>query len=151
MTLNEAQMKELRKAKLLAIVLLLVAPVVFFFVTFIIDVPEQLGGQVDMMMYILLIFAVLQPLFYPVIERFQLSNFRASHASKMTPEKLFLTLTIIRLALIESPFIYGLMIYIISGLRTPIIYFYLIGYAWTALGWPRQSQLERIIEKANRP
>lgn len=151
MILNEAQEKELRKGKLLAVILLIVAPVVYLLVTFIVKVPEQLGGQIDIMLYILLIIAAAQPLVYPVIKRIQLSNFRASRTTKMTPEKLFLTLTIIRLALIESAFIYGIVVYFISGLKTPIIYFYLIGYVWAALGWPRRSQLERFVERANRP
>ena len=74
------------------------------------------------MFYILLILALVQPLIIPFIEKFQISNFRKNLKSKMTPEQLYFSVSIIKYTFVESIYIYGLVTYLVSNDHNLIYY-----------------------------
>jgi Na+/melibiose symporter-like transporter len=146
---DEAKLAWFRQIRLFAIAFLIVAPLIYLVVAYLVPMPRQEGGQVDMMLYILLIVAVFHPSVVNLIERFQVSSYRKSTQSAMTPENLFMTLSIIKFAFVESIYIFGLVVYFVSGSMTAMLYFYPIGIAWTIFYWPKQSGYENFVQRTD--
>lgn len=144
--LNDDYEKEFKKSKLLAAILLIGAPFAYLLLAYLIKVDVKSGGEVDMLFYILLIMAIVQPAVAPLVERFHLKRYRSSSASKMSPGQLFTSISIIKFALVEALYIYGLVVYIISGDTTRMLLFYPVGAIWSAVYWPRRSRWERFFQ-----
>lgn len=131
----------------LAIAILVIAPLVYLVVGLVISPPERTGGEYDIMFYILLIVALVEPLFLPLIERFQLASFRRNTRTRMLPEQLWITVSITKMAVVESIYVFGLVVYLLSGDFLRLMLFYAIGMIWSAVYWPRESQAQRFQQK----
>jgi len=132
---------------IMAIMLLIVAPIIFYLISTMLTTSLTAGGEIKLMFYILLILALVQPLIVPVIERTQISNYRKNLKTKMAPEQLYLTVSIIKFTFVESIYIYGLLTYLVSNQQNLIYYFYVIGVIWTLIYWPRKTKFEEFITK----
>ncbi len=132
---------------LLAYAMLVAAPLVNVFVAYIAKIARQGGGEHEMMLYILLILSVFQPLTVKFIERFHITNYQKAEETKMPPENLFTTLSVIKFAFIEAIYLYGLVVYLLAGNLTWMLYFYPIGIAWTFVYWPRQSTFKNFLNR----
>ena len=149
MQLDEAQLKEFNKSRLLALVIGVVAPILYLVIAHQMKTRVgQPGGHTDMVFYILLVVACLEPLLIPLIERFQLSAYRSKNHGTMSPAQLATSMVIIRMAVVASAFIYGLVSFILSGELTRMYYFYPIGAVWMVVHWPRRDKYAQFIEKA---
>ena len=131
----------------LAIAILVVAPLVYLVVGQVMSPPARSGGEYDIMFYILLIVALVTPTFLPLIERFQIRLYRRHTTSRMSPEQLWVTVCIIKMALVESIYLFGLVVYLLSGDFLRLMLFYAIGVIWAAVYWPRQSQAQRFQQR----
>lgn len=139
--------------RVVAAALGIVAPALFLVIATLIH-PERspIGetgaeGSTDMVFYLLLILGALDPLVVPLIERFQISNWRRLPRGR-TAEQLFFNLVIIRMAFVEATFIYGFVVYLLTGDLMRMLMFYPLGLIWLAIYWPRREKYERFIEAA---
>ncbi|MFH2050210.1 MAG: hypothetical protein ABIJ12_12265 [bacterium] len=145
---TEAEEKEFRKTKILAMAFLILAPLVYILlVSFVIKPAANFEPKQDFIFYILIIISISQPMAYSLIERLQVSNFKKTTITGMTTEKLYTTLSIIKFAFVESIYIYGLVDYILSGDKFHFLIFVVIGVCWSALVWPRRDKFESFLMK----
>ncbi|MEW6410843.1 MAG: hypothetical protein AB1483_00055 [Candidatus Zixiibacteriota bacterium] len=135
------------KIRMIAVAMLVVAPIIYLGMTYVIKAAGQQGGQIEMMFYILLAVAIIEPAMAIFIERFQISSFKASQQSQMTPDNVFFTMSVIKFAFVEMSYLFGLVVYLLSGDRASMLYFYPIGIAWTFVYWPKKSTYESFIQR----
>lgn len=145
--LDEKKQAVLKLVVVLAYAMLVAAPLVNLFVAYLATIAGQQGGEVKMMLYILLILSVFQPAAAKFIERFQINSYKRAEQTKITPENLFTTISVIKFAFIEGIYLYGLVVYLLSGNLNWMLYFYPIGIAWTFAYWPRQSTFESFLNR----
>ncbi|MCK4858270.1 MAG: hypothetical protein KAT58_09900 [candidate division Zixibacteria bacterium] len=141
--------REFKKSKALAIALLVVAPVVYLLVACMIQIDPRTGGEVDMLFYVLMIVAMVQPAAALLIKRFHLNRYRPDGTSRMSPGQLFTSISVIEFILVESVYIYGLVVYIITGHMMRMLSFYPVAVIWSVIYWPRRSawdKFSRVIE-----
>jgi len=137
--------KQFTKARFVALAMLAVAPAVYLVVAWILQMPFKTGGEIDLMFYILLIVAMVQPAAVIVIERHQVNAYRARGSAPMTPSQLLFSIMIIKAAIVEAVFLYGLIVYLLSGDMLRMLWFYPIGAAWTVIYWPRREKWNSLI------
>ena len=137
---NEEQTAQLKLVKLFAFFMLVVFPVIYFFVAFYVKVPLKTGGEQEMLFYILLIVGMVQPVVLPFIEKIHIKNYRKNKNSAMSPSQLYTTISIIKMAMVEAVYLYGLVVYFLSGDLTKMLYFYPVGIIWTIIYWPRREK-----------
>ncbi len=162
--------KDYKRSTLLALIFFIMGPLAYLIVTHFAHIEITANGQNDILFYILLILAVIYPIAIPLIENFQIKlyhknisetnapNLSMSVLSKTkskqaTPSGLYLILFIIKGSFIESSFIFGLVVYLVSGDITRMLYFYPIGIAWSLIHYPTKPRYEKFLEKvkANEP
>ena len=147
MDANQLYSKELKRTKFFALALLVAAPVIYLIIALATNIPVKTGGEHDMMFYILLIVAVVQPTTLGPIEKFQIKNYRRSFQSIMNPVQLFTTINILKFAMIETIYIFGLMVYLVSGNLTGMLIFFPVGIAWSFVHWPGDSTLTQFQQR----
>ncbi len=143
----------LRIARILAVGIMGLAPLVFIAFAFAVSPPSSIDpGGAKMLLYILLMVAIITPLLYQVIERSRISTYKMlGDKSKMTPGQMYLTLQIIRFALTESIFIFAVIVYFVTGRQDWFWDFYPIGIVWVVLAWPTRSKFETFMQKVQMP
>lgn len=147
MVWDEEKQSRFRIIRIVGYASVVAAPLIYLAIASIIKRPLQEGGEHDMMMYILLIVGVVQPLVAKFIEHFQITSYRNNEKSKMTPDNVYFTMSLIKFAFIECIYIYGLVVYLVSGNFTSMLYFYPIGIVWTFIYWPKKSGYEEFIKR----
>lgn len=142
--------KQYAMIKIIAIALLVVAPVVYILIANVVPAPETAEPNfADLMFYILLIMSAVQPMILPFLEKSNLKVYM-NQISKPAPIQFFKTISIIKAAFVESIFIYGLVVYFISGDINRMYYFYPIGIIWVTIIFPTKSRCEAFLEKVER-
>ena len=150
MPVGDTRGAQYRLAVTLAALMLVVAPLFYFFIAmFISSQPIETTTGVDFLLYLLLIVGIVQPAAGFFIERYQVSNYRKSSELSAKFGQLYVTLTIIKLSFVEAIYIYGLVIFLITRQFTEMLYFYPIGIIWTAVFWPRRDRFERFIAQGS--
>ena len=146
--INEAQEKEFSKTKILALAILIIAPLIYIILVYYILKPaDNFGPKQEFIFYIFIVLSIVQPLAYNFIERIQISNFKRTAITRMTSEKLYTTFSIIKFAFVESIYIYGLVEYILTGDKFHFLIFVIIGLCWTAFVWPRREKFVSFLMK----
>ncbi|UCD63632.1 MAG: hypothetical protein JSW34_12950 [Candidatus Zixiibacteriota bacterium] len=147
MYLDEQRQARFKTVRLIAYAMLGAAPLIYIVIAYLLSIPARHGGEQQMMLYILLIVAIVQPSVVKFIERFQVTGYQKNTQSQMTPDNLFFTLSIIKFAFVETIYIFGLVVYLVSGNLDWMLYFYPVGIGWTLVYWPRQSNYERFLQR----
>ena len=149
---SESALKRFRLVNLLALFMLVIAPVIYLVVAY--AIPEKQAAPepgTKLMFYGLLVIGIVEPVMYPLIERFHLKQAPAARDRKMMVEQLYVTLSIIKMALIEAIYIYGLVAYLITYEMDKMLYFYPIGIIWSAIYWPTRDRFERFLSRGDMP
>jgi hypothetical protein len=133
----------------MAFVFMVAAPLTYLAVIFLVAVPEGASAADGTVLNILLLLAIIQPAVCPFIERNRVAGYKLSQPSPavMAPSQLLFTLTLIKFAFVEAVYIYGLVVYFLSGDPFPVLYFYAVGIVWSVIYWPRPSTVERFFKK----
>ena len=147
---NVINLDQFRTARIITLAMLIFLPLVFLLVMYIVEIQEQTGGQIEMMQYILLIVGMLQPLTILIITRVQIQFWQKSVLEKKTPASLFLSLALIKLSMIVAIYIYGLVVYFLSGDMIKALYFYPIGMAWSVVYWPTRDRFENFVNRLSK-
>lgn len=146
-TIDDAARLQLKTSQFMALAMFVAAPIIYLGVGYFIDIQPMAGHEGQLVFYILFIVAMAQPLVLPIIEKAQIRSFRSNPRSQMTPAQLFLTVNIIKFAMVESIFLYAIVVRILLGDFNNMLYFYAVGIIWAAVYWPRMSALEKFLEK----
>ena len=145
--ISTAKSNQLSLIRMIAIAMLIVMPVIFLVSMFIVSPPKQSGGEIEIMFLILLVVGMLQPLAIPIIEKIQIQNWLKEESETKSPAALFVMLSIIKSSFIEGIYIYGLVVYFLSGDMIRALYFYPIGIVWSVVHWPTRQRFENFISR----
>jgi len=137
----------LKRIRIMAVMLLIVVPIIYLAVAQMVEVVPHEGGDINLMFYLLIIVALIEPGLFPIIERIQISNFRKAVNAKMQPAQFSFTIGLTKLAMIEAIYIFGLVFYFLSGDLSNYLLFYIPGIFWTLRYWPNESRLKILLEK----
>ena len=143
---NDPYIKELKKSRFLAIVLLIMAPIIYLFIAYTIEGRTPVAGEVELMFYMLLIIGICSPLLLPIVVNAQVKNYK-KNPSAMTVPQLYTTSNIIKYAFVEATYIYGFVVYMLSGDFNKMLLFYPVGIVWTFVHWPKESSVEKFKQK----
>lgn len=144
--------KQFRILRIITWAMLVVAPLIYLHVAWRLDtqgIQASVGN--DVMLYLLLILAAIEPAFVLLIVRIEIGKYRSGATKIKSPAHLFLTLGIIQMAFVTTIYVYGLIVFILTGKFTYMLYFYPIGIAWSFVYWPRREKYTQLLEKLNQP
>lgn len=137
-------------ARIIAVALGLAAPALYLVLASFIRPDQALGdaprgGHFALLFYMILTMAIVDPLVLPIIERVQINTWRRSGSGR-PPERMYLSLVVLRLAFVEACFIYGFIVYLLTFDFMRLLLFYPIGLIWLAIYWPRREKYEQFIQ-----
>ena len=136
-----------KRVKLIAFSMLVFSPIAYAVIGYILDIEPRTGGEFDMMLYILLMVAIVQPALGKIIARYQVDAFRKNPEAKMTRDQVYLSLAMIEMAFVDAIYLYGLLQVLLTADYNRMLYFYPIGIAWTFMVWPKRSNFEEFVNK----
>jgi len=145
---DQAQFRTLR---IIALAMLILAPLIYLVVASVLDrqgMAEE--GTSDMVMYILLIVSLAQGGLAGIVRKFQIQNYRKNKDQGMSPAQFYTTAGIVTLAFVEAVFVFGLVVFLLTGAFVNMLWFYLIGAVWAAVYWPRRDRFESFIREMQR-
>ena len=150
--IDEQAEKQLRVLKIITWAMLVVAPIGYLVVALVID-SKGIGARAgnDILLYVILSMAVVNPFFVPLIVRAETNKYARGMSQAKSPVGLYFLLSIIALAMVEAGYVYGLIAFIVTGKFVNMLYFYPIGIAWSFVYWPRREKYDRLVEKLNQP
>ncbi len=143
--------KTLRTARIFAVFLFIIAPLEYLHITFLIPRIVKTSEFIDVMTYVLLAYGALAPLVLPIIKKALVFGFRSGKRKFKSPEDLWFYYFIIQGSITDAIFIYGFIIYMLSGDLTRMLYFYPIGIAWTIFNWPTSDRFDQFIGELKQP
>lgn len=135
--------KRFRTAQVIAIFMLVIAPLAYL------GIASAIGGALvtpeaaDLVFWMLLVVAIATPALLPIVERHQFNVYRRQGSQKAPPGQLMVTLTVISAAWVETVYIYGFVIYLVTGDMLRMLTFWPVGIIWTYVYWPRRSRWEK--------
>ena len=147
METSDGLVKKFKLIRLMAVLMLIVAPAIYLVVANLVSLEPKSGGEHDIMFYILLLVALSQPSVVPLIERFQIGRFRHEYSSKASPVGFLTVMFLTRFAVIEAVYIWGLVILFVTGDLTRALLFIPIGAIWSIAYWPRKDKMKRTLER----
>ena len=134
--------------KLISFAMLVVAPLIYLLVAYVIRVNNFApDNSVVFLLYALLIVGLVQPSVAVPIERLMVANVRKEPVTASSGSALYLSISLIKMALIEAIYIYGLVAFLLSGEILNMLYFYPIGIVWTIIYWPRKEKLDQFVKQ----
>ncbi len=145
--LTDDEKKKLKYVKILSLLLLVVAPAVYLIIGNLLTVEPRSGGEMDIMFYVFIILAVTVPLVLPLIKRIQISRFRQMYQGKTDPASYLTAISLTKMSFIDAVYIWGLVVYLLSGDMFRLLLFYPIGIIWSIIYWPREEKLLKILER----
>jgi F0F1-type ATP synthase membrane subunit c/vacuolar-type H+-ATPase subunit K len=147
----DTALRHFRLVRILAVLMLVVAPAIYLIIAYSISAREFAPEAGTRLFFIgLLIIAVVEPVVYPLIERFHLSQLRGRTQIAKVVEQLYVTLSIIKMALVEAIYIYGLVAYLVTRHFDRMLYFYPVGIVWSVVYWPTRGGFERFLSRGER-
>ena len=134
--------------RLLAFVMLVLTPVAFVIITYVVHLERPPDEAVIFVFYAMLVIAIVAPFAYKIVERAQLSTYRQLQNKRMSPAQFATTLVIIKCVFVEASFMYGLVMFFLTADRSYMWYFYAIGVIWAVVYWPTKGKFEELVGKA---
>ena len=137
--------KQFTLTRLIAAAMLIVGPVIYLFIanTYTKD-NFQAEQSAELIMYLLVPIALIEPLLWLLIKRVQLGVYKQK-AKETSLAKMYLSLMNIKLSLVAAVYIYGLVVFFLTNEIMNMSWFYLIGIVWSIIYWPRRSHFERVM------
>ena len=148
---DEKTEKQLMILRFITWAMMVVAPLCYLFIAFQFDAQGiQAKAGNDLLIYLLLAIGLLSPLVIPVVTKGVIQAERRKGWQE-PPAQLFQRLSIIGMAMVEAIYIYGLVVFLLTGKFTNMLYFYPIGIVWSFIYWPKREKYDRLLEKLNQP
>ncbi|MDX9858804.1 MAG: hypothetical protein RBT76_13515 [candidate division Zixibacteria bacterium] len=136
--------------KIIVFAMLIGAPLLYLAVAAVITVTAETDTGRNVFLYMLLAVALLTPATIPLIERFQIAGWK-NRASAQSPRQFLFSLVLVRCAMIEAVYIYGLVAFLLTAAITNMLFFYAIAIGWTFPFWPTESRLHSLLERMEKP
>ena len=145
--------KQLGVLKIITWAFMFVGPVAYLIIAQVLSskgIEARAGNEV--LLYLLLVVSLVSVVVAaPIIARMEIQKYRSGAYRGRSPVQFFVTLSIIQMAMVEAIYIYGLVVFFITGKFTYMLYFYPIGIASSFIYWPKREKYERLVEKLNQP
>ncbi|MEA1981257.1 MAG: hypothetical protein U9N54_09825 [candidate division Zixibacteria bacterium] len=135
--------------KVIAYATMVLSPIVYIFIPIFVELVPRGGGEMHILFYILYFLAMVVPAMYYIIEKFQLSLFLKQKIST-SPEKLFYSLSVIKFSLTLSVYVFGLIVFFVSGDAFRFYMFYPIGIIWSLVNWPTEEKFNNFMNKCKK-
>ena len=135
--------------KIIAFATMVFSPIVYAFIPLFVETVPQLDGAEHILFYILYFLAMVEPAMYYIIEKFQLSLYLKEKTST-SPEKLFFSLSVIKFSLTHSVYLFGLIVFFVSGDASRFYMFYPIGIIWSFIHWPTEEKYNNFMNKCKK-
>lgn len=134
--------------RLIRFAMLVAAPPIYLLVAYVVETDKFAPDNSDVfLLYALLIIGLVQPALAFPIERLMVANARKEPVRASSGSALYLSVSIIKMALIEPIYIYGFVVFLLSGEIANMLYFYPIGIVWTVIYWPRKEKLDEFVKQ----
>ncbi|HUV30813.1 MAG TPA: hypothetical protein VMY05_06985 [Acidobacteriota bacterium] len=132
--------------RLLAVVMLVGLPTVCLLLGILLS-PDSLAGDGvnEFVVYVLLIVGATGPAIVPVIQRWGL-NRKGRPSTPVSASALFVSVYVLKMAAIEAVYVYGLVVFLLSGEFEKMAYFYPVGIVWTVVSWPNRGKFDRFLK-----
>lgn len=151
MNFREAKnINQLSLIRMIAFAMLVIMPLVLLALMFVVSPPKQSGGEIEIALLILLIVGMIQPLLIPLISRIQIQNWQNENSENKNPAILFFMISLIKFSFIEAIYIYGLVVYLLSGDMLKALYFYPVGIGWSVVHWPMRVRFDNFINRLSK-
>jgi hypothetical protein len=137
--------------KLLAIVIFVVSPLFYLGVALLLEISPSEVNNIDLILYLLLFISVFLPTLTIPIKRSFISKANMSPMTGGKRAPLFITMFIVISALIEAIYVFGIVVYFLSGDIQRMLYFYPIGIAWTFMHWPSREKFDAFVNPPGKP
>jgi len=129
-----------------------VEPTAFLVVALVMNpkgVQAKAGNEI--MLYLLLGVSLLAPLAMSLVTKSAIQSGRAKRGPDVTPADIFQLLSVSQTSCVAWIYIFGLVVFMITGKFAYMLCFYPIGIAWSFVYWPTRAKYERLMEKLNQP
>ncbi len=144
---EEALEKQFRTAQIMAVFMLLVAPLVYLGIAIVVGGALVTPEASDLVFWMLLVVAIATPVLLPIVERHQIRNFRQRRDNRPGPGQLLVTLSITSAAWVETVYIFGFIVYLVTGDMLRMLTFWPVGIIWSYVYWPRRSRWEKRLRE----
>lgn len=142
---DEAMNKQFRTAQIITIFMLVIAPLVYLVIAVAVGGALVTPEAADLVFWMLLVIGITTPALLPVIERHQFRVYRKQEPGKAQPGQLMITLSIISAAWVETVYIFGLIVYLVTGDMLRMLTFWPVGIIWTYVYWPRRARWNKRL------
>jgi len=148
---DEAEERQFKVLRVVTWAILVVAPFIYLFVANLLRPQMPAAAGNEFVFYILLLVSLTEPGLALVVEQIQLQAFKARGRTDMKPINLFFTISLIKMAMVEVVYVFGFVVFLLTGEYLNMLFFYPIGVAWTLAFWPRRAKYEQLLEKLRQP
>ena len=140
-----------RKLRVVTWAFLVASPAVYLFAGNLIGQTVKAPAGNELVVYLLFAIGLVQPAFGWVIARIQIQSYKARPQTDMKPVNLFFTLSLIKMALVEAIYVYGLVSLFITGEFLNMLLLLICGVAWSLVHWPTREKYNRLVESLGHP
>ncbi len=144
--LTREDSKYLRQAQFLALVQGIMFPIVLLGPVAYGSWSNATVAGKDWIFYLLLVVSAIQPKLQVVIKNSFVGQ-GASLVARKPAAQWYLTLSLVRFAMIGSIYVYSAVVYFLWHDLGRMLTFYPIGLAWVAVYWPRKKECAAFIEE----
>jgi len=148
--LNQEKRKPFSKfnqTRVLAVFFLIFVPLNNLNVAYYDMLVTKTSEYIDIMMPILLIYGVFSPFVLLVIKKVMMIAYRKGKMKFKSPDHAWRKLSIMQSAVVAATFIYGFIVFTMSGDIQRMLYFYPIGAVWAFFFWPTRKRYENFISQ----
>lgn len=90
--------------------------------------------------------ALAEPFMALIIQKIQIAGYRKNTGTKMTVGKFVLNREIIRFSFVNSVFVLGLVVFLVSRELSYMLYFYIYGLIWAVIYRPRREKIKTLMK-----
>ena len=148
MAIDASAEAKFRLTRILAVAILVGAPIIYLVVAFLARTESLREIEVgDWVFYMLLVVAMVTPAMYYPVERLHLAGRRKQTAERQSAAEVYVSLSIIRFALTEAAHIFGLVTFLLTGSIERMLWLYAVGVIWSVVHWPRRGRFETFLKE----
>jgi hypothetical protein len=148
MATDEEVSRQWRTLSMIVYALMLVAPVLYLVVVLVVAKDRASAlHPVMQIVYLCLAMALLMAIVIPIVEKRVVAAYAVNRPNGMSILEAAQAIVIIKLALIETTYIYGLVTFFVNGVTTYLPYFYALGILYSILFWPSKSRFTELVRK----
>lgn len=141
--------KNFRMVKIIAYATMVFSPVVYVFIPVFVEAVPQLDGAEHILFYILYFLAMVVPSLSYIIEKYYLSDCSRNTVTS-DAEKIYFSISVMKFSMTLSVYIFGLIVFFITGDASRFYMYYPIGIIWTFIHWPTEKKYNDFMNKCKK-